>query len=115
MFLIWGVLGLMGAISVCPALVVLVTNSWIVVCLVVFGLVAPTGGGVTVGATYVGSASSSPRSRVTLALQRWFLRFLGRLKPQTNLRLCKLSVVWLRPSIGQLFLVRSGMNWSCGW
>ena len=64
-----GVLGLMEAISVCSVFVVLMANSWMV-CQIVFGFVSPGGRGVIIGATYVGSASSSPGSRFTLALQR---------------------------------------------
>ena len=72
----------------------MVVNSNILVCLLGFGfgLCAPSGAVVVVGAKYMGSAVSSP-GNFSLALHKRFLRFLGRLYPHTSLRLCKLSVV----------------------
>ena len=51
MLLVLVVLGMLGTVSVCPVLVVLLTNSWIVVCLIDFVFGTPGGGAVTVGAT----------------------------------------------------------------
>ena len=61
-------------------------NSNMLVCLLGFGfgVGAPCGAVVVVGATYVGSAVSSPGNFFTLAFHKRFRRFLGCLYPHTS-------------------------------
>ena len=104
--------GRLGSEMALSVLLVGWTKVSILVCLSVLGawFEASRFGGVI----YVGSASSSPGSFGTPALQSKFLRFLGRRKPQMSFLLWRFSVVWFLPSMSQLFRVMSGINWSCG-
>ena len=96
-----------------PSVLVVLAKSLMLVCLFVPTTLSVVGGAG--GATCCGSATSSPRSLRTLAVQSMFLRFGGLLKPHTSFLFWSSSVVWFRPRISQFFLTVSGTNWLCGW